>query len=353
MAASSPPNSGPSGVGVSRPPPDHGAGDLRLVDTGVVADSGALAGAAHRRAAAGRARPAARAAGGPARAEEPRQARAACRAPRAGAEPAAGSSERGQAARASAAAADAAPAPAGRPGDPSGAAGRGPGSRAGPPAAARARSRGSGPAACGTARAAGAGDPRALAARGRASLPGARPERRGVRPRHASHRARGAVRVPAGGPGLLAPRPEARGAANSAAVGPGRYALGRRGRRRIRPRARGSDRDPAQHARPALRSVLRRAQAADRGEVVLSHGGVPERTIRPGRDPVRAAEERRAGNGGDRPLVRGPDPRFLHRERDSAGVSVPAIPASVGEDILPISINFTYTLGGFRLFGFR
>jgi protein TonB len=31
----------------------------------------------------------------------------------------------------------------------------------------------------------------------------------------------------------------------------------------------------------------------------------------------------------------------------------PPIPASVGEDVLPISINFTYTLGGFRVFGFR
>jgi len=31
----------------------------------------------------------------------------------------------------------------------------------------------------------------------------------------------------------------------------------------------------------------------------------------------------------------------------------PPIPASVGEDVIPISINFTYVLGGFRLFGFR
>ena len=31
----------------------------------------------------------------------------------------------------------------------------------------------------------------------------------------------------------------------------------------------------------------------------------------------------------------------------------PPIPAAVGEDVIPISINFTYVLGGFRLFGFR
>jgi protein TonB len=31
----------------------------------------------------------------------------------------------------------------------------------------------------------------------------------------------------------------------------------------------------------------------------------------------------------------------------------PPIPASVGEDLIPISINFTYTLQGFKLFGFR
>jgi TonB family protein len=31
----------------------------------------------------------------------------------------------------------------------------------------------------------------------------------------------------------------------------------------------------------------------------------------------------------------------------------PPIPASVGEDVIPISINFTYVLGGFRLFGFQ
>ena len=31
----------------------------------------------------------------------------------------------------------------------------------------------------------------------------------------------------------------------------------------------------------------------------------------------------------------------------------PPIPASVGEDLIPISINFTYVLGGFRLFGFQ
>jgi periplasmic protein TonB len=31
----------------------------------------------------------------------------------------------------------------------------------------------------------------------------------------------------------------------------------------------------------------------------------------------------------------------------------PPIPASVGEDVIPISINFTYTLQGFGLFGFR
>jgi protein TonB len=31
----------------------------------------------------------------------------------------------------------------------------------------------------------------------------------------------------------------------------------------------------------------------------------------------------------------------------------PPIPASVGEDMIPISINFTYTLHGFRLFGFQ
>ena len=31
----------------------------------------------------------------------------------------------------------------------------------------------------------------------------------------------------------------------------------------------------------------------------------------------------------------------------------PPIPPSVGEDLIPISINFTYTLHGFRLFGFQ
>jgi protein TonB len=31
----------------------------------------------------------------------------------------------------------------------------------------------------------------------------------------------------------------------------------------------------------------------------------------------------------------------------------PPIPSSVGEDVIPISINFTYVLGGFRLFGFQ
>lgn len=31
----------------------------------------------------------------------------------------------------------------------------------------------------------------------------------------------------------------------------------------------------------------------------------------------------------------------------------PPIPASVGEDVIPISINFTYTLTGFRVFGFQ
>jgi TonB family protein len=31
----------------------------------------------------------------------------------------------------------------------------------------------------------------------------------------------------------------------------------------------------------------------------------------------------------------------------------PPIPASVGEDVIPISINFTYVLGGIRLFGFQ
>jgi outer membrane biosynthesis protein TonB len=31
----------------------------------------------------------------------------------------------------------------------------------------------------------------------------------------------------------------------------------------------------------------------------------------------------------------------------------PSIPASVGEDVIPISLNFTYTLHGFRLFGFK
>lgn len=31
----------------------------------------------------------------------------------------------------------------------------------------------------------------------------------------------------------------------------------------------------------------------------------------------------------------------------------PPIPASVGEDAIPISINYTYVLGGFQLFGFR
>jgi protein TonB len=31
----------------------------------------------------------------------------------------------------------------------------------------------------------------------------------------------------------------------------------------------------------------------------------------------------------------------------------PPIPAAVGEDAIPISLNYTYVLGGFRLFGFR
>ncbi len=31
----------------------------------------------------------------------------------------------------------------------------------------------------------------------------------------------------------------------------------------------------------------------------------------------------------------------------------PPIPPSVGEDLIPISLNFTYTLHGFRLFGFQ
>jgi outer membrane biosynthesis protein TonB len=31
----------------------------------------------------------------------------------------------------------------------------------------------------------------------------------------------------------------------------------------------------------------------------------------------------------------------------------PPIPASVGDDVIPISINFTYVLGGFRLFGLQ
>jgi periplasmic protein TonB len=31
----------------------------------------------------------------------------------------------------------------------------------------------------------------------------------------------------------------------------------------------------------------------------------------------------------------------------------PPIPASVGDDVIPISINFTYVLGGIRAFGFR
>ena len=31
----------------------------------------------------------------------------------------------------------------------------------------------------------------------------------------------------------------------------------------------------------------------------------------------------------------------------------PPIPTSVGEEMIPISINFTYTLHGFRLFGFK
>ena len=31
----------------------------------------------------------------------------------------------------------------------------------------------------------------------------------------------------------------------------------------------------------------------------------------------------------------------------------PPIPMSIGDDVLPISINFTYVLGGFRAFGFR
>ena len=31
----------------------------------------------------------------------------------------------------------------------------------------------------------------------------------------------------------------------------------------------------------------------------------------------------------------------------------PPIPVSVGEDVIPISINFTYVLGGIRAFGFR
>jgi len=31
----------------------------------------------------------------------------------------------------------------------------------------------------------------------------------------------------------------------------------------------------------------------------------------------------------------------------------PPIPMSIGDDVLPISINFRYVLGGFRAFGFR
>ena len=31
----------------------------------------------------------------------------------------------------------------------------------------------------------------------------------------------------------------------------------------------------------------------------------------------------------------------------------PPIPTSIGEDLIPISINFTYTLRGFRVFGFQ
>jgi TonB family protein len=31
----------------------------------------------------------------------------------------------------------------------------------------------------------------------------------------------------------------------------------------------------------------------------------------------------------------------------------PPIPASVGENVIPISLNYTYVLGGFRVFGFR
>ncbi len=31
----------------------------------------------------------------------------------------------------------------------------------------------------------------------------------------------------------------------------------------------------------------------------------------------------------------------------------PPIPAAVGEDVIPISINYTYVLGGMRVFGFR
>ncbi|HZS33882.1 MAG TPA: TonB family protein [Methylomirabilota bacterium] len=31
----------------------------------------------------------------------------------------------------------------------------------------------------------------------------------------------------------------------------------------------------------------------------------------------------------------------------------PPIPAGVGQDVIPISINYTYVLGGMRVFGFR
>ena len=31
----------------------------------------------------------------------------------------------------------------------------------------------------------------------------------------------------------------------------------------------------------------------------------------------------------------------------------PPIPASVGDDVIPISINFNYVLGGIRAFGLR
>ena len=31
----------------------------------------------------------------------------------------------------------------------------------------------------------------------------------------------------------------------------------------------------------------------------------------------------------------------------------PPIPASIADDVLPISINFNYVLGGVRAFGFR